>query len=387
MFKYTCLNPIADVGLNNLTDKYTKTDDFAEADAVLVRSAAMHDMELSDNLCAVARAGAGVNNIPLDKCADKGIVVFNTPGANANGVKELFVTGMLLAARDVVGGIEWAKENADNENISKDMEKAKKQFAGTELMGKKIGVIGLGAIGVLVANVANRMKMDVYGVDPFLSVNNALSLSRDVKIVKSYEEIYKNCDYITIHVPLLEDTKGMLNKEAFDKMKDGVVILNMARDTLVNDDDMKAALESGKVAKYVTDFPNPAVMKMPNVIATPHLGASTAESEDNCAVMAVDEIRNYMENGNIVNSANYPNCDAGVCDTKGRITVCHKNVPAMLNRITNVFSEANINIAHMTNKSRGDYAYCIFDIDSESSADVADKLSAVDGVLKVRIIK
>ena len=387
MFKYTCLNPIADVGLNNLTDEYTKTDDFAEADAVLVRSAAMHDMELSDNLCAVARAGAGVNNIPLDKCADKGIVVFNTPGANSNGVKELFVTGMLLAARDVVGGIEWAKENADNENISKDMEKAKKQFAGTELMGKKIGVIGLGAIGVLVANVANRMKMDVYGVDPFLSVNNALSLSRDVKIVKSYEEIYKNCDYITIHVPLLEDTKGMLNKEAFDKMKDGVVILNMARDTLVNDDDMKAALESGKVAKYVTDFPNPAVMKMPNVIATPHLGASTAESEDNCAVMAVDEIRNYMENGNIVNSVNYPNCDAGVCDTKGRITVCHKNVPAMLNRITNVFSEANINIAHMTNKSRGNYAYCIFDIDSESSADVADKLSAVDGVLKVRIIK
>ena len=383
MFKYTCLNPIADIGLNNLTDEYTKTDDFAEADAVLVRSAAMHDMELSDNLCAVARAGAGVNNIPLDKCADKGIVVFNTPGANANGVKELFVTGMLLAARDVVGGINWAKENADNENISKDMEKAKKQFAGTELMGKKIGVIGLGAIGVLVANVANRMKMDVYGVDPFLSVNNALSLSRDVKIVKSYEEIYKNCDYITIHVPLLEDTKGMLNKEAFDKMKDGVVILNMARDTLVNDDDMKAALESGKVAKYVTDFPNPAVMKMPNVIATPHLGASTAESEDNCAVMAVDEIRNYMENGNIINSVNYPNCDAGVCDTKGRITVCHKNVPAMLNRITNVFSEANINIAHMTNKSRGDYAYCVFDIDSESSKEVAD----IDGVLKVRVVK
>lgn len=387
MFKYTCLNPIADIGLNNLTDEYTKTDDFAEADAFLVRSAAMHDMELSDNLCAVARAGAGVNNIPLDKCADKGIVVFNTPGANANGVKELFVTGMLLAARDVVGGINWAKENADNENISKDMEKAKKQFAGTELMGKKIGVIGLGAIGVLVANVANRMKMDVYGVDPFLSVNNALSLSRDVKIVKSYEEIYKNCDYITIHVPLLEDTKGMLNKEAFDQMKDGVVILNMARDTLVNDDDMKAALESGKVAKYVTDFPNPAVMKMPNVIATPHLGASTAESEDNCAVMAVDEIRNYMENGNIINSVNYPNCDAGVCDTKGRITVCHKNVPAMLNRITNVFSEANINIAHMTNKSRGDYAYCVFDIDSESSKEVADKLSAIDGVLKVRVVK
>ena len=387
MYQYHCLNPISKVGLTRFSSEYVKTDDISQAEGVLVRSASMHEMELPESLLAVARAGAGVNNIPLDKCADKGIVVFNTPGANANGVKELFVTGMLLAARDVVGGIEWAKENADNENISKDMEKAKKQFAGTELMGKKIGVIGLGAIGVLVANVANRMKMDVYGVDPFLSVNNALSLSRDVKIVKSYEEIYKNCDYITIHVPLLEDTKGMLNKEAFDKMKDGVVILNMARDTLVNDDDMKAALESGKVAKYVTDFPNPAVMKMPNVIATPHLGASTAESEDNCAVMAVDEIRNYMENGNIVNSVNYPNCDAGVCDTKGRITVCHKNVPAMLNRITNVFSEANINIAHMTNKSRGNYAYCIFDIDSESSADVADKLSAVDGVLKVRIIK
>lgn len=387
MFKYTCLNPIAEVGLGNLTDNYVKTDDTADAEAILVRSAAMHDMELSDKLCAVARAGAGVNNIPLDKCAEKGIVVFNTPGANANGVKELFVSSMLLAARDIVGGIEWTKENADNANISKDMEKAKKQFAGTEIMGKKIGVIGLGAIGVLVANVANRMKMDVYGVDPFLSVNSALSLSRDVTIVKSYEEIYKTCDYITIHVPLLEDTKGMLNKAAFDQMKDGVVILNMARDTLVNDDDMKAALESGKVAKYVTDFPNPAVMKMPNVIATPHLGASTAESEDNCAVMAVDEIRNFMENGNIINSVNFPNCDAGIPDTKGRITVAHKNVPKMINALTNVFSDEDINIAHMTNKSRGDYAYCIFDIDSESTQSLADKLSAIDGVLKVRIIK
>lgn len=387
MFKYTCLNPIADIGLNNLTENYAKTDNVAEADAILVRSAAMHDMELSDNLCAVARAGAGVNNIPLDKCADKGIVVFNTPGANANGVKELFVASMLLAARDIVGGIEWTKENADNDNISKDMEKAKKQFAGTELMGKKIGVIGLGAIGVLVANVANRMKMDVYGVDPFLSVNSALSLSRDVTIVKSYEEIYKTCDYITIHVPLLEDTKGMLNKAAFDQMKDGVVILNMARDTLVNDADMKEALESGKVAKYVTDFPNPDVMKMPNVIATPHIGASTEESEDNCAIMAVDEIRNFMENGNIINSVNFPNCDAGICDTKGRITVSHKNVPKMISALTNVFSDEDINIAHMTNKSRGDYAYCIFDIDSESTQSLADKLNAIDGVLKVRIVK
>lgn len=386
MFKYSCLNPIADIGLNNLTDNYEKTDDAGACDAILVRSASMHDMELSDRLCAIARAGAGTNNIPLDKCADKGIVVFNTPGANANGVKELFVAMMLLSARDINGGIQWAKDNADNENISKDMEKAKKQFAGTELMGKKIGVIGLGAIGVLVANVANRMKMEVYGVDPFLSVKSALSLSRDVQIVKSYEEIYKTCDYITVHVPLLEDTKGMINKEAFDMMKDGVVILNMARDTLVNDEDLKVALESGKVAKYMTDFPNPAVMKMPNVIATPHLGASTEESEDNCAVMAVDEIMNFLENGNIINSVNYPNCDAGVCDTACRITVAHKNVPKMLNKFTEVISDMGINISYMTNKSRGVYSYCILDLDSPAPKEIADKLGAIDGVLKVRII-
>lgn len=385
MFKYTCLNPIAAVGLGNFTDAYEKTDNFADAQAVLVRSASMHDSELPDNLLAVARAGAGYNNIPVDKCADKGIVVFNTPGANANGVKELFVAGMLLAARDINGGIEWVKENKDNPNISKDMEKAKKQFAGTELMGKKIGVIGLGAIGVLVANVANRMKMEVYGVDPYLSVKNALSLSRDVNIVKTYDEIYSECDYITIHVPLLDDTKGMINKEAFSKMKDGVVILNMARDTLVNDEDMKEALESGKVAKYVTDFPNPAVAKMPNVIATPHLGASTEESEDNCAVMAVSQIRDFLENGNIVNSVNFPACDAGECSAKGRITVAHKNVPGMLNRLTNVFE--GVNIAHMTNKSKGNYSYCVFDIDSESTQEMADKLNSIDGVLKARIVK
>lgn len=387
MFKYTCLNPIASVGLDNFTDQYEKTEGIADAQAVLVRSASMHDMELPDSLLAVARAGAGYNNIPVDKCADKGIVVFNTPGANANGVKELFVAGMLLAARDIKGGIDWVNENKDNENISKDMEKAKKQFAGTELMGKKMGVIGLGAIGVLAANVANRMKMEVYGVDPFLSVKNALSLSRDIKIVKTYDEIYKECDYITIHVPLLDETRGMLNKEVFDKMKDGVVILNMARDTLVNDEDMKAALESGKIAKYVTDFPNPAVMKMPNVIATPHLGASTAESEDNCAVMAVDELRNYLENGNIINSVNFPACDAGECSSEGRITVAHKNVPGMLSRLTNVFSEYGINIAHMTNKSRGNYSYCVFDIDAESTEEMVSKLNSIDGVLKTRIIK
>lgn len=387
MFQYTCLNPIAAVGLDNLTEDYTKTEDFAQADAVLVRSAAMHDMELSDKLCAIARAGAGVNNIPLDKCAEKGIVVFNTPGANANGVKELLISGMLLAARDIVGGIDWVKANADDENISKSMEKAKKNFAGSELKGKKLGVIGLGAIGVLVANAANRLGMDVYGVDPFLSVKNALTLSRDITVCKSYDELYKTCDYITVHVPYMPETKGLLNKAAFDQMKDGVVVLNFARDLLVNDDDMKEALASGKVAKYVTDFPNPAVVKMPNVIATPHLGASTEESEDNCAIMAVEEIRDFMENGNIRNSVNYPACDAGVCETKGRITVAHKNIPNMLTQFTNVFSSEGINIAHMTNKSRGDYSYCIFDIDSDSTEAFAEKLSAIDGVLKVRIIK
>ncbi len=387
MFRYHCLNPIAQVGLDQLSDKFEKTEDVNAAEAILVRSAAMHDMELSEHLLAVARAGAGVNNIPLDKCADKGIVVFNTPGANANGVKEMVVCGMLLAARDIAGGIKWVKENAEDENIGKSMEKAKKQFAGTELKGKKLGVIGLGAIGVLVANVANRLGMEVYGVDPFLSVKNALNINRDVTVLKSYDELYSMCDYITIHVPYIPDTKGMINAEAMEKMKDGVVLLNFARDLLVNDEDLKKALESGKIAKYVTDFPNPDVVKMPNVIATPHLGASTEESEDNCAVMAAEELNDFLENGNIVNSVNFPKCEAGVCETAGRITVAHKNIPKMLTQFTNVFSEQGINIDHMTNKSRGDYSYCVFDIDSVSTQEIADKLSAIDGVLKVRIVK
>lgn len=387
MFKYATLNPIAQVGLDVLTDEYEKTDNAAEADAVLVRSASMHDMELPDTLQCIARAGAGVNNIPTDKCAEKGIAVFNTPGANANGVKELFLCGLFLASRDVVGGIEWVKANTDDENINKTMEKAKKQFAGTEIKGKKLGVIGLGAIGVLVANAANRLGMDVYGVDPYLSVANALSLSRDITLLKSYDELYKTCDYITIHVPAMDSTKGMLNKEAFDEMKDGVVVLNFARDVLVNDDDLKAALESGKVRKYVTDFPNAKTVKMPNVIATPHLGASTEESEDNCAVMAADEIRDYLENGNIKNSVNYPNCDAGVCDTQGRITIIHQNKPNMLSQFTQVFSSENINIPHLTNKSRGEYSYCIFDIDAPSAESLIEKLSSIDGVIRVRKIK
>ncbi|MCH5268189.1 MAG: phosphoglycerate dehydrogenase [Lachnospiraceae bacterium] len=387
MFQYSCLNPISQIGIDRFDENYKKVDDMNAADAILVRSASMHDMELPENLCAVARAGAGYNNIPLDKCAEHGIVVFNTPGANANGVREMVISGMLLAARDIVGGIEWVKDNAEDDNISKTMEKAKKDFAGTELKDKKLGVIGLGAIGVLVSNVARHFGMEIYGVDPYLSVNNALSLSRDVTVLKTYEELYQICDYITVHVPYTSDTEGMLNKEAFDQMKDGVVILNFARDLLVNDKDMSEALKSGKVKRYVTDFPNPEVVKMPNVIATPHLGASTEESEDNCAVMAVEQIREYLENGNIINSVNFPNCNAGVCNTEGRITVAHKNIPKMLTQFTNVFSEVGINIDHMTNKSRGEYSYCVFDIDAASSKELYDKLNAINGVLKVRIVK
>lgn len=385
--KVNCLNPIAACGLEMLGDNYEVTDNFNEAEAVLVRSAAMHDMELPESLLAVARAGAGVNNIPLDKCAEKGIVVFNTPGANANGVKELVIASMLLAARDIVGGIKWCQDNKDDEGIAKSGEKAKKAFAGTEIKGKKLGIIGLGAIGVLVANAANRLGMDVYGCDPYLSVENALNMSRDVTMVKSNEDLYEMCDYITVHVPLLDSTKGMFDKKAFDKMKDGVVLLNFSRDTLVNEEDIKEALASGKVAKYVVDFPNPNTVNMPNTTVTPHLGASTQESEDNCAKMAVSEIRDFMENGNIRNSVNYPNCDAGVCSAEGRVTVAHKNVPNMLTQFTGLFAKDNVNIDNMINKSRGDYAYTIFDVSSKVTDEVVNELKAIDGVIRVRVIK
>lgn len=385
--KVNCLNPIANCGLDLLDDKYEMVEEANQAEAILVRSASMHEMELSDNLLAVARAGAGVNNIPLDACADKGIVVFNTPGANANGVKELVVASMLLASRDIVGGIEWIKENKEDEGIAKAAEKAKKAFAGTEISGKKLGIIGLGAIGVLVANAANRLGMDVYGCDPYLSVDNALNMSRDITIVKSYEEIYEVCDFITVHVPLLDSTKGMFDKAAFDKMKDGVVFLNFSRDTLVNEADMKEALESGKVKKYVVDFPNPTTVNLPNTIVTPHLGASTQESEDNCAKMAVKQIREFIENGNIVNSVNYPACDAGVCTTEGRIAIAHKNVHSMLSKFTTLFADDGINIENMVNKSRGDYAYTIIDICSPSTEELVNELQAIDGVIKVRIVK
>lgn len=385
--KISCLNPIAAVGMQLFTDAYEKVDDFATSDAALVRSTSVHELELPDQLLAIARAGAGVNNIPLDKCAEKGIVVFNTPGANANGVKELVIASLLLAARDITGGIKWCQDNKDDENIAKSGEKAKKAFAGTEIKGKKLGIIGLGAIGVLVANAANRLGMDVYGCDPYLSVEHALNMSRDVTMVKTNEELYEMCDYLTVHVPLLDSTKGMFNKEAFDKMKDGVVLLNFSRDTLVNEDDIKVALESGKVAKYVVDFPNPTTVKLPNTTVTPHLGASTQESEDNCAKMAVSEIRDFMENGNIKNSVNYPNCDAGVCQTAGRITIAHKNVPNMLSQFTTLFSKDGVNIENMVNKSRGNFAYTILDICSDSTDEVVKELEALDGVIRVRVIK
>ena len=387
MYQYHCLNPIANVGLDLFTEDYQKTEELDGAQAVLVRSAAMHEMELPDSLEVIARAGAGVNNIPLEKCADKGIVVFNTPGANANGVKELVFVGMLLASRDVVGGINWVLENKDSETVGKDAEKAKKAFAGQELAGKKLGVIGLGAIGVKVANAATHLGMEVYGYDPFISVNAAWSLSRNVKHINSVDDIYKECDYITIHVPLLEDTKKMLNKAAFDEMKDGVIILNFARDLLVDEEAILEAIKDGKVKKYVTDFPNTTTAGAEGCIVIPHLGASTQESEDNCAKMAVKEIKDYLENGNIKNSVNYPNCNMGVCTQAGRIAILHKNSKGIIGKFSNILGDADINITDMTNKSRGDYAYSLLDLESNVTEDIVKELSALDNVLKVRVIK
>ena len=387
MFQYYCLNPIAQVGLDKFTDEFVKTDDVNAAEGILVRSAAMHDMELSDNLLAVARAGAGVNNIPLDKCAEKGIVVFNTPGANANGVKELVIAGMLLASRDVVGGINWVESVKDDENIAKAAEKEKKRFAGTEVQDKKLGIIGLGAIGVKVANVAKHMGMEVYGYDPYVSVDAAWNLSRDVKHVLNVEDIYEQCDIITIHVPLLDSTKGMINKDSISKMKDGVILLNFARDLLVNEKDVLEAIKEGKVRKYVTDFPNPTTAGQEGCIVIPHLGASTEESEDNCAKMAVKEMVNYLKNGNINNSVNYPNCDMGVCNQAGRVAIFHKNIANMITKFTACFGDEGINITDMMNKSRGEYAYTMMDLEKPVEQEMIDKLSAIDGVFRVRVVK
>ena len=375
------------MGTDIFNENYKLTDNINEADAVMVRSAAMGDMEFSKNLLAIARAGAGVNNIPLDRCADAGIVVFNTPGANANGVKELVICGMLLAARDVVGGIEWTRSIKDSDTISKDVEKGKKNFAGGEIKGKKLGVIGLGAIGAEVANAAASLGLEVFGYDPYISVNSAWRLSRKIKHITDINEIFRNCDYITLHLPLTNDNKGMIGKDSIAEMKDGVVILNFARDLLVDDDEMEKALESGKVARYVTDFPNTKSAKMEKAIVIPHLGASTKESEDNCAVMAANELVDYLENGNIKNSVNFPSCDMGVCQAEGRVAILHKNIPNMIGQITSAFAKNGYNISDLTNKSKGTKAYTLIDIESKASDKLVDELNSIDGVLKVRVIK
>lgn len=386
MRKIHCINAISKYGTDQFTEDYQLTDEVNEAEGILVRSASLHEMQFSNSLLAIARAGAGVNNIPLDACAQEGIVVFNTPGANANGVKELVLAGLFLASRDIVGGIEWCKENKDDANIGKTAEKAKKAFAGCEIKGKKLGVVGLGAIGAEVANAAIALGMEVYGYDPYISVNAAWRLSRDVKHTTSLDTICQECDYITLHVPAVDSTKGMINKAALDQMKDGVVILNFARDVLVNEDDLAEALKSGKVKKYVTDFANPKSVTMEHTIVIPHLGASTEESEDNCAKMAVQEIMDYLENGNIRNSVNYPACDMGVKKTACRVAVLHMNIPNMIGQITGVLAAGKINISDMTNKSRDKFAYTLMDLEHTPDDIMVQKLNAIEGVLRVRLI-
>ena len=375
MFSYHCLNPIAEVGLDQFSTDYKKVEAAVTADAILVRSAAMHDMEFGSNLQAIARAGAGVNNIPLERCAKEGIVVFNTPGANANGVKELVFAGMLLASRDIVGGIEWVKSQSGETDIAKMAEKQKKAYAGTELAGKKLGVIGLGAIGVKVANAATHLGMDVYGYDPYISVQAAWNLSRSVKHI------------ITIHVPLLDSTRQMINKSAIQMMKKDVIILNFARDLLVDEQAVLDGIAAGKIRKYVSDFPNPTTAGQDGVIVIPHLGASTAEAEDNCAIMAVQEISDYMENGNITHSVNYPDCQMGICQTAGRIALLHYNRQGVIAQYTTILGDANINVSDMTNKTRGDFAYALLDIDAPVTPEVVEKLDAIEDMIRVRVVK
>lgn len=385
MFKYACLNAISPKGTEQFTPDYQRTEDVSAADAILVRSAKMHDMALTEKTLAVARAGAGVNNIPLEEYAKKGIVVFNTPGANANSVKELVLGAMFNAARSMDQGIAWVLENKEDSAISKDMEKAKKQFVGHELYGKKLGVIGLGAIGCMVANAAVDLGMDVYGYDPYLSTTAAWNISRQVRNIKDVNEIYETCDFITIHVPLLESTKKMVGADAIARMKEGVIFLNFARDLLVDEDAMLKAVDEGKVARYVTDFPNPQTAGHKNVIATPHLGASTEEAEENCAKMAVEELVDFLENGNITHSVNYPACSMGVCRTKHRIAIYHRNIPQMISQITNVLSYTNV--AGMSNTSRGEFAYTLVDIDADLEEETGKRLAKIEGVVRVRVVK
>jgi len=387
MFQYHCLNPIAEVGTSRLTSNYTQTTNVEEADAILVRSASMHEMSFGKNLKAIARAGAGVNNIPLEEAAAQGVVVFNTPGANANGVKELVLAGMLLAARDVVQGIQWVQEYEEDGDIAKVTEKKKAAFGGTELDGKKLGVIGLGAIGVLVANAATQLGMEVYGYDPYVSVESAWKLSRSIKHTTSLDDIYRECDYISVHVPALKETKHMINKDTISLMKPNVVILNFSRDVLVNDEDIVDALLMNRIHRYVTDFPTETIAGVKGAIVIPHLGASTEESEDNCAKMAVSQIRDFLENGNIRNSVNYPDSDMGKKGEGDRITILHRNVPNMLGQFTNLCAASNINIPNMTNKSLGEYAYTMLDIECTLPVEIEEKMSTINGVLRVRVIR
>ena len=387
MYQVHYLNSISAKGTALWTEDYQKTENMADATAILVRSAAMHDLDLPENLLAVARAGAGVNNIPLQKCAEKGIAVFNTPGANAGSVMELALCGMLLACRDVVGGINWVRSIKDTADIAKQVEKGKSKFAGHEIAGKRLGVIGLGAIGGPLANAARKLGMEVYGCDPYISIDAAWHLDRHIIRVKSREEIYEKCDIITLHVPLMDSTRKMIDAEAISKMKDGAVLLNFARDALVDDDAVAAALQSGKLHRYVTDFPNDRTANMEGVIAIPHLGASTEESEDNCAKMAVRQVMDYLKNGNIVNSVNYPNCDMGICTKAGRITIMHRNIPNSLSQFTAAVAAENINISDLINRSRGEYAYTMLDLDHPTPSGVIEKLRKIDGVLRVRVIR
>lgn len=387
MYQYHCLNPIAEVGLNKFDGTYAKTDSIEYADAVLVRSAVMHDMELPQQLCAIGRAGAGVNNIPLGKCSEQGIAVFNTPGANANGVKELVLAGLFLTSRDIIGGVHWVQSERQNEELEQLAEKQKKKFAGNEIMGKKLGVIGLGAIGILVANAAAALGMEVYGYDPYISVNAAWKLSRDVKHITDVKDIYTDCDYITIHVPLLDSTKGMIGSEAISLMKPSVVVMNFARGPLVDQKAIVEALRTNRIRHYITDFPTPDIASLKGAIAIPHLGASTEESEDNCAIMAVEEIRDYLENGNIHNSVNYPNCDMGVCKDAMRVTIIHRNIHNMLTQFTAAFGSLGINIERMTNVTRGEYGYAMMDLGNAADEAAIDRIRRLEGVLRVRVIR
>ena len=385
MYQVHYLNPISKKGTVLWSSDYSTSESADNADAIVVRSAAMHDMQFSDRLLAVARAGAGVNNIPLDRCAEQGIVVFNTPGANANSVAELALCGMLLGSRDVLGGINWVQTIKDEDEVGKKVEKGKSKFAGNEIKGKSLGLIGLGAVGGFLANAGVNLGMDVYGCDPFVSVDAAWKLDGRINRVKTREEIYAQCDIISLHTPLLDDTKKMINAEAISKMKDGVIILNFARDLLVDDEAMEAALKSGKVKRYITDFPNEKTAGMEGVIAIPHLGASTEEAEDNCAVMAVRQVMNYLENGNIINSVNLPNCDMGICTKAGRITILQRvDCSAAINE---VLAKNNFLPADMATRSRGVYTYTMMDFNTAVPAGIAEELAAINGVIKVRVIK